>query len=126
MKIQEKINALMEQEAFAQAFQQVTTPEEVAELFGRHGVEVPLEIAKELFEDPQGELDLEDLDNVSGGGPVGSTAGGALGNGIFFGAGYLGARLAGWSKSKSYKYAQKCGYAGSALGGLLGGLVIPV
>jgi len=35
-------------------------------------------------------------------------------------------RLTSWSKSKSKKYAQSCGKFGSALGGMLGGLAIPL
>lgn len=124
MTIQEKYNALMENEAFAAAFKQVTTPEEVVELFRVNGVEVPMEMAQELFEPAlpeEGELSEDALMDVAGGGPVGSGIGTAIGNGLYYGAGYLGARLAGWDKKKSKKYAASCGKFGATIGGILGG-----
>lgn len=126
MTIQEKINALMEREAFAEAFNQAASPEEVVALFGANGIEVPLEIATELFEQPQGELDEEALDNVAGGGVVGVFIGKVVVGGAYYGAGYLGGRLAGWDKARSSSYAKSCSKFGSSLGGILGGLAIPV
>lgn len=129
MDIQNKINELMAQEAFAEAFKKVSSAQEVTELFAKHGIDVPADIAEELFV-PEVEMDAElnedNLDEVSGGGSFGAALGGAIGNGIYYGAGYLGGRLAGWSKSKSKEYAQSCGKFGSALGGMLGGLAIPL
>ena len=127
MMIQEKINALMQQEAFAEAFKKATNAQDVVELFHNHGIEVPLQIAQELFA-PTAEVELseDDLDNVAGGGSFGAAVGSAIGNGIYYGAGYLGGRLAGWSKTKSKNYAQSCGKFGSALGGMIGGLISPV
>ena len=129
MDIQEKINQLMEQKEFAEEFSKATNAQEVVALFGRNGVEVPAEIAEELFVPSihmDGELGEDALDDVAGGGSFGAAVGGAIGNGIFYGAGYLGGRLAGWSKSKSKEYAKSCGKFGSALGGMLGGLVSPI
>lgn len=129
MDIQAKISALMEQEAFVEAFKQVEDAQDVVDLFGKHGVEVPLEIAEELFqpvEEEEGELSEEALEDVAGGGKVGKFVGKVLGYGAGYGAGYLGGRLAGWSKADSKKYASKCGSVMSTLGGVLGGLAIPV
>lgn len=114
MEIQEKINELMQKQEFVEAFQAVTSPEDVVDLFGRNGIEVPIEIAQELFQPVNAEAELpeEALDNVAGGG-IGSN----LGSYVFWGAGYLGGRLAGWSPERSRRYASKC----SKLGGVLGG-----
>lgn len=123
MTIQEKINAAMQDEAFVEAFRKCTTPEEVSALFAQKDIEVPVELALELFQ-PQDDAELgEDaLDDVSGGGSIGAKIGAAIGNGVFYGAGYLGGRLAGWSKSKSKSYAKSCGAFGAGLGTLIGAL----
>ncbi|MBO7253297.1 MAG: hypothetical protein J6V25_11810 [Oscillospiraceae bacterium] len=126
MMIQEKINALMAQEAFAEAFRMATTAQEVVDLFHKHGIEVPLHIAQELFTPTnEAELSEDDLDMVAGGGAVGKAIGSLVGGGVFYGAGYIGGRLAGWSKQKSKSYAKKCSKAGNVLGGLIGDLAIP-
>lgn len=113
MEIQKKINELMQNKDFVDAFQNVSTPEEVVDLFGRNGVEVPLAIAQELFQPvaAEGELTEDALDDVAGGGFC-RTAGKA----VFWGAGYLGARLANWDAAKSRSYANKCSKLGGALG----------
>lgn len=111
MDIQAKISALMENEEFRSEFQKVTCPQEVVDLFQANGIEVPLEIAEELFRTEETELSEDALDDVSGGGKYSS----ALGY-VYYGAGYLGGRLAGWSKSKSKKYASKCQVVGKVLG----------
>lgn len=121
MDIQEKINALMEEAAFAEAFKKVTGAEDVVALFAARGITVPMALAQELFEHPaEEELGEEALEEVSGGGPVGSALGSIIGNGIYYGAGYLGARLAGWDKKKSKAYAKKCGTFGKYAGGIIG------
>lgn len=111
MDIQAKIAALMEQEEFRSAFEKVTNAQEVVDLFGANGVEVPLEIAQELFVQEEEELSAEELDNVAGGGKFST----ALGY-VYYGAGYLGGRLAGWDKKKSKSYAKKCKVVGKVLG----------
>ena len=68
MEIQAKISALMENEAFRNAFENAGNARAVVDLFGANGVEVPLEIAQELFDRNEEELSVEDLDNVAGGG----------------------------------------------------------
>ena len=125
MNIQEKINSLMEKEEFRAAFEQVTSAQEVVDLFGSHGVEIPVDIAMELFEVvPDGdELSEQKLEDVAGGGTIGAGIGGAIGNGIYYGAGYLGGRLAGWSKKRSADYAKSCGKFGTAFGSMLGSLL---
>lgn len=125
MEIQEKVNALLEKEEFAKAFEKVQNAQEVVDLFAAEGVEVPLDLAQELFEPlvPDGELDVTALEEVAGGGGVGAGIGTAIGNGIAYGAGYLGGRLAGWSKKKSKQYAKSCGKFGGALGGIIGGVL---
>lgn len=120
MEIQERIQKLMEVEAFRDAFAAVTNPQEVVDLFGANGIEVPYEIAEELFQPVSGEeLSADTLDDVAGGGAVGALAGGV----VFYGAGYLGGRLAGWNQSKSHKYATSCSYFGAAFGGMISGLM---
>ena len=74
----------------------------------------------------EGELSEEALGSVTGGGAVGGVIGAAIGNGLFYSAGYAGARKAGWSKKKSKEYAKSCGYFGATFGTALGGLFIPV
>lgn len=122
MNIQEKINVLMENPAFKAAFENAETPLEVVELFGANGVEVPMAIAQELFQPLAGDEELNEaaLENVAGGGKLGSIVGGAIGNGIYYGAGYLGGRLAGWDKKKSKEYAKSCGKFGTTFGTLIG------
>ena len=114
MSIQERINSLMEKESFAEDFSNASTAKEIVDLFGRNGVDVPMEIAEELF-DPttqeESELNEESLDDVTGGGAISDAIGLA-----YYGAGYLGGRLAGWSKSDSKKYAKNCKKIGSLLG----------
>lgn len=114
MTIQERINELLQDKAFAEAFANVTGPQEVVDLFGKNGIEVPYEIAEELFKQDEEELNEDALDEVAGGG-VFSTAGSV----VFYGAGYLGARLAGWDKKKSKKYAKNCATVGKIIGGAL-------
>ena len=111
MEIQAKISALMEKEEFRTAFENVTTPQEVVELFGSNGVEVPLEIAQELFQKNEEELSMDDLDDVAGGGKYSTALGW-----VYYGAGYLGGRLAGWDKKQSKDYAKKCKVVGNILG----------
>jgi len=124
MEIQEKVNALLEKEEFAKALEKVQNAQEVVDLFAAEGIEVPLNLAEELFEPllPDGELDEKALDEVAGGG-LGTCVGTAIGNGIAYGAGYLGGRLAGWSKKKSKEYAKSCSKFGGALGGIIGTVV---
>ncbi len=127
-KIQEQINELSKDEAFVEAYKKVETPAELVELFHKHGIEVPVETAKELFAPIvlDEELSENDLENVAGGGWAGGVIGKAIGGPVAFGLGYLGGRLAGWSKAKSVSYASKCEKVGEVLGAGLGGAMSPV
>lgn len=125
MDIQERINKLMEKQEFVDEFSKACSAQEVVELFGRNGIEVPMDIAEELFIPAihaDGELNEDALDDVTGGG-LGSIIGGAIGQQVFYGAGYLGGRLAGWSKSKSKSYASTCGKFGNVMGSAIGFLI---
>ncbi len=126
-KIQEQINALAKDEAFVEAYKKVETPAELVALFHKHGIEVPVETAKELFAPIvlDEELSENDLESVAGGGWFGKQIGKAIGGPVAFGLGYLGGRLAGWSKVKSVNYADKCEKFGAELGGLVGNAVSP-
>lgn len=116
MNVQERINELMQDSAFVEAFQAAKTPDEVVSLFGRNGIEVPVEIAQELFETNIQDCELSEnaLDGVAGGALWATFLTNA-----YWCAGYLGGRLAGWNKQRSAAYAQKCSYLGGALGGAL-------
>lgn len=125
MEIQRKIAQLMENDEFRAAFEKVTTPDEVVDLFGKNGIEVPLEIAEELFKPVIGEdteLSEDTLDDVSGGG-FGSILGTAIGKAVGYSAGYLGGRLAGWNKEQSRNYAKNCSDVGGTIGAVLGAIV---
>ena len=113
MNSQERINELMKDEAFVAAFEKVTSPQDVVDLFHDNGVEVPMNIAQELFqpEIPDGELTEENLDQVAGGGLVSK-----LYEGIMYAAGYIGGRIAGWDNKRSNEYAKKCKKFGSLYG----------
>ena len=114
MDIQEKIRVLTEDKEFVEAFQKTTNAQEVVDLYARYDVEIPVEIAQELFEQDMCELNEEELNEVAGGGLISFGV-----SCVYYGAGYLGARLAGWSKSKSKSYAKKCKAVGSVIGKVL-------
>lgn len=129
MDIQEKINALLADEAFVEAYNQLKTPKELIVLFQQNGVEVTEEIAMEMFEpiaQEECELSEDDLDNVSGGGAFGAQIGSSIGFGAFYGGGYITARSMGWSKKKAKAYAKQCGGLGSVIGGIIGTFGVPV
>lgn len=117
MNTQERINELMQSQEFTEAFQAAQTPDEVVALFGSNGIEVPVEIAQELFDASIQnccELSEEELENVAGGVVWKKAL-----NKVFWYAGYLGGRLAGWDPKRSASYAGKCSIAGSLLGSAL-------
>ena len=63
-----------------------------------------MEIAHELFEQPNGDLSEDDLDLVAGGALGGAIVGGAVA--------YVASRIAGKSKSQAAKTALKHAYYG--------------
>ncbi len=65
------IEELMNDKEFAMQINKAASAEEVVALFAAKGVEMPLEIAKQAFTQPEGELNEEDLESVSGGLVVG-------------------------------------------------------
>jgi len=80
---------------------------EIVDLFAAKGIEVPMEIAQELFEQPaeaDGELSAEALDNVAGGGAWGAALGG--------GCAYVISRLTGKSVAQSAHIARIHAYHG--------------
>ena len=68
----EKLEALQNYETFEQELAMVNTPEEMQELFAKHGVELSLEEVRELVasvaKTNSDELSVEDLEDVAGGG----------------------------------------------------------
>jgi len=128
MNMEEKLNALKENKAFSAEFEKVTSAQELTALFQRYGVDVPLEIAQELFvpiSNEDGELSTEDLENVAGGGIFGAIGGALGGAALGYTVGYLGGRLAGWSKKESRAYAAKCASSDAVAGAALGLAFIP-
>ena len=78
---------------------------EIVDLFAAKGIEVPVEIAQELFEQPaEAELSAEALDNVAGGGAWGAALGG--------GCAYVISRLTGKSRAQSAYIAGVHAYHG--------------
>ena len=78
---------------------------EIVDLFAAKGIEVPVEIAQELFEQPaEAELSPEALDNVAGGGAWGAALGG--------GCAYVISRLSGKSRAQSAYIAGVHAYHG--------------
>ena len=107
-----EIKELVTNEEFKAAAGKVETVEEAVELCKAHGVEITgEELVEAIKKSNSEELNEEALDNVAGGGKYST----ALGY-VYYGAGYLGGRLAGWSKSKSKNYASKCQTVGKVLG----------
>ncbi len=98
---------LLQDKELNEKVKQAKNADEVVALFAEKGVDVPKEIAQELFEPAEineSELDEEDLEAVSGGGIFGSILGG--------GVAYLIKRLKGMSKAEAAKAAIKWGIKG--------------
>ncbi len=93
---------LLTNEEFNEQVAAAKNAEEVVTLFAAKGIEVPVEIAQELFEEPadmNAELDEETLNLVAGGAFWGAVVGG--------GAAYIYSRLSGKSRGKSIAAAIK-------------------
>ncbi len=125
--IQEKIDALAKDEAFAEAYKKVETPAELVALFHKHGIEVPVEIAQELFEPIvlDEELSEDDLENVAGGGLLGGKIGKIIGGAVGYGCGYVISRSTGHSQKESLHIAKVCGKVGAVDGEIKGRIAFP-
>ena len=100
-----KFEELLTNVEFNQQVAAAKDAQEVVDLFAAKGIEVPMEIAQELFEQPaDAELSADDLDNVAGGGLWGAVAGGA--------AAYVVSRLTGKSRTASAAAAVTHAYHG--------------
>jgi len=129
MNIEEKMNALMGNEEFERAFEQVKNADDVVALYARYGVEVPVEIAQELFESvptTDSELLESDLENVAGGGIIRAYVYSAIGWGLGYCNRYVYSRVKGDSRrvaeEKATKMAKKTAKAGFVAGALTPGL----
>ena len=95
-----KFEELLTNVEFNQQVDAAKNAQEVVDLFAAKGVEVPMEIAQELFERPaDAELSADDLDNVAGGGIWGAVIGGSCA--------YVYSRLSGKSRTASAAAAIK-------------------
>lgn len=65
---------LMNDAEFLAGYANVSTPEELVDVFAARGIEIAPELAAEAFApvSADGELDMEDLEGVSGGCKIGS------------------------------------------------------
>ena len=102
----EMMEELITNEEFNLQVSAAKNAQEVVELFAAKGVEIPMELAQELFEKPaaDAELSADDLDDVAGGGWVCAAVGGT--------AAYLYYRSKGYSKAAALVMAAKHGYHG--------------
>lgn len=74
MNVKEKIATIQNSEGFLRAMEGIDTPEQMQELFKKHGVELTEEEFSELVKTAcvnTEELTVDALDDVSGGGVVG-------------------------------------------------------
>ena len=100
-----KFEELLTNVEFNQQVDAAKNAQEVVDLFAAKGVEVPMEIAQELFERPaDAELSADDLDNVAGGAFWGAVVGG--------GTAYVVSRLSGKGRAASAAAAAKHAYHG--------------
>ena len=95
-----KFEELLTNVEFNQQVAEAKDAKEVVELFAAKGIEVPMEIAQELFEQPaDAELSADDLDNVAGGGAWGAVLGG--------GCAYIYSRVTGKNRAQAALAAAK-------------------
>ena len=98
---------LLTNEEFSNQVAAAKDAQEVVALFADKGIEMPADLAQELFERPadlNGELSADDLDNVAGGGWIGAAIGSS--------AAYLYYRKKGYSHARALAEAAKHGYHG--------------
>lgn len=65
--MEEKLKELMENPAFLEKIQKAGTPEEVSAVLAAYGLQISPEELKAANEQPEGELNENDLDGVAGG-----------------------------------------------------------
>ena len=69
--MEKNMDELMKNPEFLKKMEQAEAPEEVSALLQSYGVQVTPEDVKAIIAQPEGELDVNDLDDVSGGSAVG-------------------------------------------------------
>lgn len=65
--MEEKLEKLMEDPAFQEAFSETASAEEASALFAQHGIQITPEELSAALAQPEGELDENALDGVAGG-----------------------------------------------------------
>ena len=101
-----KFEELITNEEFNLQVSAARNAQEIVDLFAAKDVEIPMELAQELFEKPatDAELSADDLDDVAGGRLGGAIVGGTTA--------YLYYRAKGYSVAQALKMAAKHGYHG--------------
>ena len=86
-----KFEELITNEEFNLQVSAARNAQEIVDLFAAKDVEIPMELAQELFEKPatDAELSADDLDDVAGGGFIKGTARLIVSCGVAFGYGAL-------------------------------------
>lgn len=69
--MEKNMDELMKNPEFLKKMEQAETPEEVSTLLQSYGVQVTPEEVEAIIAQPEGELDVNDLDDVSGGSAFG-------------------------------------------------------
>ena len=65
--MEEKLNELMENPSFQEAFSKTASAEEASALFAQHGIQITPEELIAALTPPEGELNESELDGVAGG-----------------------------------------------------------
>lgn len=65
--MEEKLNELMEDPSFQEAFSKTASAEEASALFAQHGIQITPEELIAALTPPEGELNESELDGVAGG-----------------------------------------------------------
>ena len=65
--MEEKLKELMGDTSFCEELEKTSSPEEASALFAQHGIQITPEELLAAVEQPEGELDEKNLDEVAGG-----------------------------------------------------------
>lgn len=65
--MEEKLKELMADTSFCEELEKTSSPEEASALFAQHGIQITPEELLAAVEQPEGELDEKNLDEVAGG-----------------------------------------------------------